>query len=94
MDQFQEFLLDNLGTSLLNLLAALLVLIVGYIVARLLAALTRRANGWPIAMLPPFTFSCARSIGPIGWFRPSLTRQNSSDCQAFRVAIVCAAKAS
>ena len=42
MDQFQEFLVDNLGTSLLNLLAALLVLIVGYIVARLLAGLTRR----------------------------------------------------
>lgn len=42
MDQFQEILIDTLGTSLLNLLAALLVLIVGYIVARLLAGLTRR----------------------------------------------------
>jgi hypothetical protein len=42
MDQFLDLLRDNLGTSLINLLAAILVLIVGYIVARLLAGLTRR----------------------------------------------------
>lgn len=41
MDQFQDFLLNTLGTSLFNLAAALLILFVGYIVARLVAGFVR-----------------------------------------------------
>ncbi len=42
MDQLQGVILETLGVGLLNLLAALLILIVGYIVARILGGLTRR----------------------------------------------------
>ncbi len=42
MDRFQDFLVETLGTSLFNLLAALVILIIGYVVARLVAGLLRR----------------------------------------------------
>lgn len=42
MEQIEGFVRDTLGVGLVNLLVALLILIVGYIVARLLASLTRR----------------------------------------------------
>lgn len=45
MDQFQDFFNSTLGSRLLNLLAALAILIVGYIVARILAGITRKLLG-------------------------------------------------
>jgi hypothetical protein len=42
MEQIQQFIVQNLGVGLMNLLVALLILIVGYIIARLLGGLTRR----------------------------------------------------
>ena len=42
MDVIQDFFTQPLGTLILNLLIALLILIVGYIVARILGSLTRR----------------------------------------------------
>jgi hypothetical protein len=42
MEQIQEFFSGTIGTTLLNLLAALLILLIGYIVARLIAGVIRR----------------------------------------------------
>ena len=42
MEEFQTVLQETLGVGLVNLVVALLVIIVGYIVARLLAGLVRR----------------------------------------------------
>ncbi len=42
MGPIQDFFTQPLGTTILNLLVALLILIVGYIVARILGSLTRR----------------------------------------------------
>ena len=42
MQQIQEFFSGTIGTTLLNLLAAVLILIIGYIVARLIAGVIRR----------------------------------------------------
>ena len=42
MDAIQDFFAQPLGSTILNLLVALLILIVGYIVARILGSLTRR----------------------------------------------------
>jgi hypothetical protein len=42
MQAIQDFFNGTIGTTLLNLLAALLILIIGYIVARLIAGLVRR----------------------------------------------------
>jgi hypothetical protein len=42
LEQIQNFFEGTIGTSLLNLLIALLILIIGYIVARLIAGITRR----------------------------------------------------
>ena len=45
MDQLQDFFNSSLGSRLLNLLAALAILIIGYIVARILAGITRKLLG-------------------------------------------------
>ncbi len=42
------------------------------------------ANGWPTAMLPPFTFSFDRSMLPSGPGRPSTSRQYSGVSHAFK----------
>lgn len=42
LEQIQNFFEGTIGTSLLNLLIGLLILIIGYIVARLVAGITRR----------------------------------------------------
>ena len=42
MEQFQDVLVTTLGVGLVNLVVALLIIIIGYIVARLLAGLVRR----------------------------------------------------
>ena len=42
MEQITTFFTDTIGTSLLNLAVALLILLVGYIVARIIAGLIRR----------------------------------------------------
>ena len=42
MDQIQEFFDGTIGTSLLSLFVALLILVVGYILARIIAGITRR----------------------------------------------------
>ena len=42
MDQIQEFFSGPIGTLIISVLFALLILIVGYIVARILASITRR----------------------------------------------------
>jgi hypothetical protein len=42
MDAIQDFFAQPLGSTILNLLIALLILIVGYIVARILGSITRR----------------------------------------------------
>jgi hypothetical protein len=42
MQAIQDFFSSTIGTTLLNLLAAVLILLVGYIVARLIASLVRR----------------------------------------------------
>ena len=42
MGPIQEFFTQPLGSMILNLLVALLILIVGYIVARILGSITRR----------------------------------------------------
>src|SRR5688572_20628937 len=52
------------------------------------------AKGWPTATLPPLLLSLPRSIDPMARSRPSRSRQNFSDSQAFSVTSVCAANAS
>jgi len=42
MDQITEFFTTTIGTSLLDLAIALIILVVGYIVARIVAGITRR----------------------------------------------------
>ena len=42
MDQIQDFFNSTIGERLLNLLAALAVIIIGYLIARILAGITRK----------------------------------------------------
>ena len=42
MGPIQEFFTQPLGSTILNLVVAILILIVGYIVARIIASVTRR----------------------------------------------------
>src|SRR5260221_690075 len=51
------------------------------------------AKGWPRATLPPLTLILAGSMAPSGARRPSRSRQNSGDSQAFSVHSIGAAKA-
>jgi hypothetical protein len=62
------------------------------VVARMRAPVA--AKGWPIATLPPLTLRRARSMVPSGALRPSRSRQNSADSQAFMMHSGTAAKAS
>ncbi len=45
MDQIQDFFNSSLGSRLLNLLGALAIIIIGYLVARILAGITRKLLG-------------------------------------------------